>query len=130
MDKRLLEHPVGHETRDAGIRPIVLTGVGIALSTILIGFLVYGIFSYLANHPAANIQANPMSVYDPQIPPQPRLEDHPAIEIQQLHSQEDQMLSTYGWVDKKAGVVRIPIERAMELQLQRGFPTRKEAAKK
>jgi hypothetical protein len=26
-------------------------------------------------------------------------------------------LSTYGWVDRKAGTIRIPIERAMELQL-------------
>jgi hypothetical protein len=71
-----------------------------------------------------------MSAEDSQIPPAPRIEEHPAIEIQQLHSQEDQILSTYGWADKKAGVVRIPIERAMELQLERGFPTRKEPPKR
>jgi hypothetical protein len=58
------------------------------------------------------------------------MEDHPAIEIQQLHAQENQALTTYGWVDQKSGVVRIPIDRAMELQLQRGFPTRKEGGKK
>jgi len=40
------------------------------------------------------------------------------------------VLSTYGWTDKNAGVVRIPIDRAMELQLERGFPTRKETPKR
>jgi hypothetical protein len=71
-----------------------------------------------------------MAVFDSQIPPEPRIEEHPAIEIQELHAQEDQTLSTYGWMDKNKGVVRIPIERAMELQLQRGFPTRKETLQK
>ena len=35
---------------------------------------------------------------------------------------KNSILSTYGWTDKKAGVVRIPIDRAMELQLERGLP--------
>ena len=67
-----------------------------------------------------------MSCVDSQIPPEPRIEEHPAIASQQLQAKEDQVRSTYGWTDKKAGVVRIPIDRAMELQLMRGFPTRKE----
>jgi len=65
-----------------------------------------------------------MAVTEPQVPPVPRVEEHPQLELQQLRTQEDQTLSTYGWVDKKEGIVRIPIERAMELQLQRGFPVR------
>ncbi|MCA1555006.1 MAG: hypothetical protein LC737_11585, partial [Chloroflexi bacterium] len=30
----------------------------------------------------------------------------------------------YGWVDQSAGITHIPIERAMELLLERGLPTR------
>jgi hypothetical protein len=37
-----------------------------------------------------------------------------------LINQENQ-LNSYGWVDKKAGVAHIPIERAMELTVQRGL---------
>ncbi len=33
-------------------------------------------------------------------------------------------LNSYGWVDRKHGVIRIPIERAMDLVAQRGLPTR------
>lgn len=123
-------HPIGHETHDAKIGPIVLTGVGLAVTVAIVGLIVYGIFQYLGTHPATSARSNPMSAEDLQIPPAPRIEEHPAIEIEQLHAQEDGILSTYGWTDKKAGVVRIPIERAMELQLERGFPTRKESAKK
>ena len=88
--------------------------------------MVYGIFRYLADHPADHARRRtrwrrPIA----QIPPAPRIEEHPAIEMQELHAQEDKILSTYGWTDKKAGVVRIPIDRAMELQLQRGFPSAK-----
>ena len=41
--------------------------------------------------------------------------------------QEEQTLHSYGWVDQQAGVVRIPIDRAMELLAQRGLPTRPQA---
>ena len=120
----------GHETRDAGVRPIVLNGAGLAVMIVIVGLIVYGTFQYLARHPAISPQSNPMSVGDLQIPPEPRIEDHPAIAIQQLHAQEDKTLSTYGWTDRKAGVVRIPIDQAIELQLERGFPARKEQAHK
>jgi hypothetical protein len=83
-------------------------------------------FQFLAERPAISATSNPMSTADSQIPPEPRIEEHPAIGMQELNNQEDKILSTYGWTDKKTGVVRIPIDRAMELQLMRGFPTRKE----
>ena len=129
MDKASQQRPAGHETRDAKIAPIVLTGAGLALAVAIVGLVVYGIFQYLETHPATSVRANPMSTEQSQIPPAPRIEEHPAIEFQQLHAQENSILSTYGWANKKAGVVRIPIDRAVELQLERGFPTRKEAPK-
>ena len=130
MDKYLPHRSPGHETRDAKITPIVLTGLGLALSVAIVGVVVFGIFHYLGAHPASSARPNPMSADDSQVPPAPQIAEHPAIEIQQLHDQEDRVLSTYGWTDKKAGVVRIPIDRAMELQLERGFPTRKEPPKR
>ncbi len=32
------------------------------------------------------------------------------------------MLTTYGWVDKEKGIVRVPIDSAIALVLRRGFP--------
>jgi hypothetical protein len=56
--------------------------------------------------------------------PQPRLETNETIEIDKFRLQEEQTLNSYGWVDQEAGVVRIPIDHAMELLAQRGLPTR------
>jgi hypothetical protein len=123
-------HLAGHETSDAKVRPIVLVGVALAVVAGLVCVLVYGIFYFLADHPAALPRPNPMAAGAPQIPPEPRIEEHPAIQLQDLRAHEDSILSTYGWSDKSAGIVRIPVDRAMELTLQRGFPTRKETGKK
>ena len=115
----------GHETSDASVRAIVVTLACLAVGAACVCVLVYGIFRYLADHPLNTAPPNPMAETGrQQIPPTPRIEEHPAIELRDLHSQEDKILSTYGWTDKRNGVVRIPIARAMELQLQRGFPTR------
>lgn len=56
--------------------------------------------------------------------PQPRLlVDEPA-NLAALHKHEHEMLTTYGWMDQSAGVVRLPIERAKDLVLERGLPVR------
>ena len=54
--------------------------------------------------------------------PAPRLQLAPEADLAALRAREDEVLNQYGWVDKKAGVVRIPIERAMDLIAQRGLP--------
>jgi hypothetical protein len=54
----------------------------------------------------------------------PRLQISPTRDLHQFRKQEEQELASYGWVNKTAGVVRIPIDRAMDLALQKGFPVR------
>jgi hypothetical protein len=48
-------------------------------------------------------------------PPAPRLQHNPPYDYSQYRIQQDQFLGSYGWVDKKSGVARIPIQRAMEI---------------
>jgi hypothetical protein len=43
-----------------------------------------------------------------------------------LHAWEDRVLTTYAWVDRNAGTVRIPVDRAKDLALERGLPARRE----
>ncbi len=55
--------------------------------------------------------------------PTPRLQiDDGYQEIADLHTKEDLLLNHYTWADEQKGVVRIPIDRAMELVAQRGLP--------
>jgi hypothetical protein len=60
------------------------------------------------------------------LPPEPRLEETPAPDLKAFRDSEEKALTSYGWVDQKAGVVRIPIDRAIELTAQRGLPSRAE----
>jgi len=56
---------------------------------------------------------------DPQNDPLPDAarRDHAAVR-REIDAAAERKLSTYGWVDKANGVVRIPVERARELWLK------------
>jgi hypothetical protein len=60
--------------------------------------------------------------------PNPRLEEDERGQLNGILLQEEKTLYSYGWVDEKAGTVRIPIERAMDLIVQRGLPVRPQGA--
>lgn len=47
----------------------------------------------------------------------------PAQDLAALRAEEARHLSTYGWIDRDAGIVRIPIDRAMELVVARESDT-------
>lgn len=38
--------------------------------------------------------------------------------LAELHGKEKSAATTYGWIDKDKGVVRLPIDRAVELTIQ------------
>ena len=57
-------------------------------------------------------------------PPEPRLQKDPAMDLQQFRAGEEAVLHSYGWVDPEKGIVRIPVERAMELVAKEGLPSR------
>ena len=54
--------------------------------------------------------------------PQPRLQQTPPIDLMGVMREERARITSYGWVDKKAGVARIPVDRAMEILAQKGLP--------
>jgi hypothetical protein len=39
-----------------------------------------------------------------------------------MRQDEDQILGSYGWIDRQKGIVRLPIARAIDLLSQRGLP--------
>lgn len=107
---------------------------GLALTGILVFLVVRGLYfvidAYQEHHqppqnPLVKSEADTRIVLPETIEqfPQPRLERNERLEINDFRLQEEQTLYSYGWVDQQAGLVRIPIDRAMELVAQRGLPT-------
>jgi hypothetical protein len=57
----------------------------------------------------------PPALVTPAVPPAPpRLQTDPRAERRSFEAEKRAILDSYGWVDRKAGVARIPIQRAIE----------------
>ena len=69
----------------------------------------------------------PLAEAPGRLPPEPRLQTLPFADIEAQRSEEHDVLTSYGWVDEKAGTVRIPIEDAMRLLAKRGLPVASKA---
>ena len=120
------DHPTGaHEERDVTFRPIVLAGIGFFIVAALVFAAMVGLFDVLSEREARlSPPQNPLAEQlGPQLPPEPRLQSDPRGDLLRLREREKEVLTTYGWVDRQAGVVRIPIERAMQLLAERGLPS-------
>jgi hypothetical protein len=125
---------VHHETTDANVRGVLAFGAGLLVAGIVIHFVVWLLFLVLADRNATRVApAYPLAATGQRrLPPEPRLQPTPPEwrtpreDLQDFRRQEDQILNSYGWVDKNAGVVRIPIDEAMKVVVQRGLPARQE----
>lgn len=58
-----------------------------------------------------------------QAPPGPLLQAEPEVELAEMRADMEAHLGSFAWVDRNAGVVRIPIELAMEALVENGVET-------
>lgn len=113
----------GHERRDFSVGWIF----GIVLFLLCCGALMHVLMAALLEQ--FNSGPSPGDAWQPvrkqartRSGPGPRLQISPRMDLHYFRAQEDKQLTNYAWVDRSAGVVRVPIERAMELVLERGLP--------
>ena len=120
----------GHETRDISIRAILGFGVALAVLTGVALAAMWGVFRVFENRADERDQpASPMvAVNLRRTPSGPRLESNPLVPRLAARAREDAIHGSYGWVDRSAGLARIPIDRAMELLVQKGLPASKPIA--
>jgi hypothetical protein len=111
----------GHERTDMSITAIVWFFGGLLVSALLIHLLLAWMFSYMQHHYARGEAVSPFSP-PRELPPYPRLQVSPQSELREYKAKEEQVLSSYAWEDKSKGIVRIPIDRAIELIAERGMP--------
>lgn len=115
-----------HEEGDVQVRLILMSGTGLVVMTAVVLLVAYWLFDNFAAR-WAKLQVPPSPLAETrQPPPEPRLQVVPAQDLQQMRAAEEAVLSSYGWVDEAAGFVRMPIDRAIELLLERGLPVWRE----
>ena len=93
--------------------------------------MLWLLFSYFSTREArATPREFPLAAEQQnRLPPAPRLQTAPRQDLQDLRGREDAQLNAYGWIDRNAGVVRIPVEEAMRLTVERGLPVRPEGGR-
>jgi hypothetical protein len=126
------EHNTGtpgraYETRDANLRSLLRFGFGLFVTLVLAWAASKWIFDYFGRVQQLGPPATPFE-QGRALPPLPQLQVRPVQDLEQLREKEGGSLDSYGWVDRGRGIVHIPIDRAMDLLLERGLPTRPGAA--
>lgn len=116
----------GYERRDASPGNLLKFAIGLFLILVACIVGMRWMFFYFAKVQQLGPPASPFENARV-LPPQPRLQVHPRLDLEKYLDAENRTLTTYGWVDKHNGVVRIPIDRAMDLLLERGLPARSAA---
>ncbi len=125
-----IERPERHESTDAATRPVWWFLAGLLVFILGSVYLMVAVFRWAGSVPLPMEEREQPSALFPaqQVPPSPRLQTAPQRDLYEMRRHEDSILTTYGWVDQKAGVARIPIDRAMDLLLKRGVPARADGA--
>jgi len=119
-EPRIKKEPTaaGHETTDINARGVTWSAVALVIIIAVIFFALRGLYrSFATRQPSSAIAARTNAPS-----PEPRLQMDEVRDLGRLHEHEDSILNSYGWVDQKAGIVRIPIERAMDIVAQQGLP--------
>lgn len=98
-----------HESQEPDLRGLLAAGAIVTVCIALAVGVCLGLVAFFGGfqRPLARAEHNPM--------PEPRLQAHPLDERRSYDEEQRVKLSSYQWVDRRGGIVRIPIGRAMQI---------------
>jgi hypothetical protein len=116
----------GYERRDANIRGLLLFGLFLAAVLVFVFFSMKWTFDWLSAVTPLGPSAAPFE-HVQHGPPAPLLQANPHLDLGSYCDGQLLELNSYGWIDKQNGIVHIPIEQAMDIVIEQGFPARPES---
>lgn len=115
-----------YEHTDAAVGPVGKFLFWLFIAAILTHFGLAGVYKLMIDQGVkseATERRYPLAAgEEQQLPPVPRLQQFPRNELYTFRTEERDRLESYGWENKAAGTVHIPIEEAMKLTVERGLP--------
>lgn len=115
----------GYEVRDANVPGLLQFAFWMAVVLAVTLFAMKWTFDFLKKKEPLGATSSPLVKEGARvIPPAPLLQVYPHVELEDYCAAQQESVNSYGWVNKESGVAHIPIDRAMDLVLARGLPTR------
>jgi hypothetical protein len=122
------KHPhIGHETTDVNVWAVGKFAIGLVIVCVVSIVLLFGLLKFFQSREETSV-AN--TVEPTKMFPEPQLQKTPIPDLKAIRAEEDKLLNGYAWLDPKRGIVRIPVDRAIEVLAKRGLPARGEVPKK
>jgi hypothetical protein len=127
------------EREDLSTRGVFVFMIGLAIVGLVIYFIIVAMYSFLDKY-----EHDQMTTASPLVTSRgpaarvvtkdymekfkgngaPMLESDERGQFKDFLLKQEDQLNSYGWVNQQAGVAHIPIDRAMDLIVERGLPVR------
>jgi hypothetical protein len=134
--------PLNHETTDISLDGVGKLTVGFVVVLLVVSAAMYGTYRLLDRRAsAADVPVSKMDRGYGTVAPAPLMDKPNALDVtgrqpagpkiltdepawlREVRAQQTSATTTYGWVNKETGVVRLPLERAKQLILEAGLPS-------
>lgn len=130
-----VRHPeAAYDRTDLGARGIIWFLVGLAIFLVFVHVIIWGFERVYARfEPKGMVRTSAIITNEQQTGPkgdpvtrfpQPTLQPDPVADMNKYREAVEQQLNSAGWIDQKAGVAHIPVDKAIDILAQRGLPVR------
>jgi len=109
--------------REINLRGVIWTGVALAGTALVVSLLMWWLlWGFSRFDEKRDVRLTPIEVASPQQPPpEPRLQVSPNDDMRIMRDEEDLLLDRAAWVDRQQGIVRVPVDVAMDVIVSRGI---------
>ena len=132
------ERSPGHAEfdREIDVRGVLWTGIVLVAVAVVVHLLIWGLLrGFSSFDEKRDVRLTPIETASPQQPPpEPRLQGTPASpatpneDMDRMREDEDYKLGHAGWVNRQQGIVRVPIDVAIDVILSRGVSAAQSAS--
>jgi hypothetical protein len=112
-----------YEHSDANVSEILKSGLWLAMILLVVFVAMRWTFRVMGKMTPMGEPASPFENARV-MPPAPRLQVDPQLELHRYCASQVQSLTTYGWKDSQRGIVQIPVDRAIDLLVEHPLPAR------
>ncbi len=107
-----------HEQSDINVRGVMWGGVAIVAGIVLAVLASYFLLQMWNAPSGSQPLGGPNTGFDFQVA-SPQLQASPQQERARYFAEKERLLDSYAWIDRRAGIARIPLEQAMQIMAAR-----------